>query len=294
MSPLRAAGVVFIALGAAACSLLVDTDGLSSGTGSDGGSDAAPDAAPTDAANEASSDAGGDAGGDAGDPYVAAVLEDGPVAYWRMDAKPNDIVADQSGHANDLTLRNGGQAIVAGAVGSAIHFDGTKSFATAKDSRALDFANGVPFTLEVWARRTGSGGYYAGVIVNMDPTGARNGYLVFELANPGGTDTAHTSFEWDVAGDLDSAYGALPPALQWTHLVAVYASGTVSLYENAALAQTKARPGTFGPLTSTFTVGAWNAEGNSPFDGDLDEIAVYPTALTPSRITAHYQAAPGR
>ncbi|HEX8789576.1 MAG TPA: hypothetical protein VF765_01395, partial [Polyangiaceae bacterium] len=87
------AGVAPLVL-AAGCTFAYPLDGLTGGTPPDAGHDASPPG-----------DSGTDAAGDvvSGPPYVLAVLEDQPVAYWRFGEASGTRAADSSGNGNDAT-----------------------------------------------------------------------------------------------------------------------------------------------------------------------------------------------
>src|SRR5262249_47616682 len=84
----------FLLLGATgACSLLVDSSGLSDGQLFKSDGSAAIDAT-------SSSDAGSP---DASSTYARMILADGPLAYWRMGALVSGGIVDETGNGNDLS-----------------------------------------------------------------------------------------------------------------------------------------------------------------------------------------------
>ena len=121
--------VVGVSVSTAACSLLVSLDGLDDGVGRPDASlaDASrPDASRADASTPdvSTPDAHRDSGVDAavvdsghavhdagvdhatiadagGSPYVAAVLEAGPYAYWRFEEKSGSVAHDQMGTVHE-------------------------------------------------------------------------------------------------------------------------------------------------------------------------------------------------
>jgi hypothetical protein len=102
------------------------------------------------------------------------------------------------------------------------------------------------------------------------------------------------------SGALANDYAVIDPAVfttnAWLHLVAVYDSPARSFrfYTNGAEAifiPLDVAPPAF--LTNSH-LGAWlDFDGNLTrfFEGEIDEVAVYASALSPARIRAHYQAA---
>src|SRR5688500_5833852 len=141
----RARFVVAIALGIAplgACASFSSPSDVA-----DGGSTPDSSTAP-DTALETNGDAA------ASSPYRQAILDDGPLAYWRMEIGAGLTIPDETGGKNDLTLKGGGHVLgVTGAsarLGSAIAFDGVTTFAEAANPRAFDFAGRQSFTVEAW------------------------------------------------------------------------------------------------------------------------------------------------
>jgi hypothetical protein len=92
---------------------------------------------------------------------------------------------------------------------------------------------------------------------------------------------------WDLTGGT-------APLDAWSHVVAVWTGSAPLLYVNGELADSTnaaERSGNYlASASATFSVGAYDS-GLSPYNGLVDEIAFYPTALAPARILAHFQAA---
>ncbi|HWQ93732.1 MAG TPA: LamG-like jellyroll fold domain-containing protein, partial [Clostridia bacterium] len=85
---------------------------------------------------------------------------------------------------------------------------------------------------------------------------------------------------------------------KWTHLVGTYDAETkvMALYVDGTLARGLANV-THGPNIATpLRIGAGSSElknGQYHWRGGVDEVAIYPGALSPQRVQAHYQAATG-
>jgi hypothetical protein len=275
--------------------------GAEAGEGQGGADSAATGGTGTTSA--AGSDAGGEPSGpDAGrgnEPSVAAyptaVLEAEPLAYWRMGVASGVSVPDESGNDNPLVLQGGGHELgLEGAIraddDTAIRFDGESSFAIVTDSSAFAFENAAPFTLEAWAlRETGGSSYFQQLYSSMDGVpGNRNGFILYLLPEPQGQDSARSAFEYDRPGTEVGLFGTLPEAGVWAHYAATFDGATVGLYVNGTLVDMASAPA--GGITArivSFTIGR-GAEGDGYyFKGVMDELAVYPRALSLLEIATH-------
>jgi hypothetical protein len=81
---------------------------------------------------------------------------------------------------------------------------------------------------------------------------------------------------------------------QWCHLVAVYDASVPSatLYLNGVQVASETTPqeGSFNPNTySPMSLGSYSDGSQNPFVGDIDEFAVYASALSSGKVLAHYQ-----
>lgn len=268
------------------------------GAAPEGNGGASPSSAGAGGAAEAGA-AGAEAAGSAGTPsttpaYAADVLGDHPLVYWRMGDAREGVVADASGHGNDLVLQGAGHTLheigaLADADDGAIGFDGASSFAIASDPRALDFTSQAPFSLECWARRSSGGqSYFQHLLSNVEGVANdRNGYALYLLPEPGSGESARSVFEYDrPAVDL-GLWGDVVAEANWGHYVAVFDGAQALFYVNGTLADTEPVSGAFSARTGPFTVGR-STGTDSFFKGALDEIAVYPRALSAKIISRHY------
>lgn len=177
----------------------------------------------------------------------------------------------------------------------------------AGDDRATAYSNGnnttipflealnppadAPFTIEFWARPTASDNDDAPVF-NRVSDGDRSGWVFFQRdAATGWNLRMYDGVGSDVGWDLTGGTATLDA---WSHVVAVWTGSAGRLYVNGALADATNDPSRSGNYnaspTATFSVGAYD-NGLSPYNGRVDEIAYYPTALSAAAIAAHFQAA---
>lgn len=287
-----------------ACALTTSFDGFTGGS-RDGGegesasptevteveagdaADASETSEPTDAGDEdgtvdAAPDA--DAGGSA---YRAAVLEDGPVAYWRLADKTPTIAADELGlHPGQYQQASKVTMNVPGATGDddkAVTFDGVGAVSIGD---AFDFA-GQAFSVELWFKPPATITGYPRVISKETNAPKYEGWHL-EM-----NDAFKISF--GIHHDGESSYVEAPAALapgQFSHVVATFDLTTMRIYVDGV----KRDEGMPGPSFSVIdtkenlVLAAMPALANA-LPGTLDDVALYDKALTDARISAHYAAA---
>lgn len=221
--------------------------------------------------------------------YPARVLSDGASLYWRYDEGSSTFASDTGAGLDNGFLRNGPAyqqtpAAVAGA-STAIGFDGTADYAYSNERRPAP----ARFSVETWIKTTTTRG---GKIIGFGNRVMQNsssydkhvymrndGRLVFGVYS-GGTRTV-------------TSLGAYNDG-NWHHVVATQGTGGMALYVDGQL-----RASNFLFTGNETGPGYWRVGGdnlaswpNRPtsnfFAGQLDETAVYPTALSSSQVSAHY------
>ena len=279
------------------CSLLTSLDGLSGGeprAGDDGGFDAPGDDATTSpdarAGDSASADARteGDAAGSS--RYASAVLGDNPLLYYRF-GEPAGIPAkdEVTGTSIPYPVQGITQGAAGGLLGdtnTAIALDGSGKLAL---TQSADFAGIVPFSVEAWISRSPTTSAISFVVDHESWSAGRIGWLF--SAPPSGF-----GFErWGVVGGgaVNNSAGAAEPTVagEWHHVVGTFDGSASRVYVDGV------RRGVYNaalPLESiggSFAVGAQNCNcSDTGFAGILDELAIYPHALTEARILAHFNA----
>ena len=210
--------------------------------------------------------------------YQAAVLALDPAAYYRME-ETSGAIQDSSGDGNHMTTVVGSPRYqLPGQVGRGITFDGASEFSSASGRTSLADV----FTMMAWIKRdftgsseetifaqsTGGGGMY---VLNDRLMGAQTGVGAWAWSDPFLTSTSRRYFIAITKNDA-----------------------TRRLYiDGAEVADTGGFTNLLcGHLTPVYYVGAEIANG-SPFRGTIDEVAVFPTELTPAQIRSIYLAGGG-
>lgn len=220
-------------------------------------------------------------------PYPASILADGPVGYWRLNM-PGDA-PDLSGRLNHGVYLGGLQSGVAGLTAdgdAAVQLDGVDDYIAIPDSASLSPSAAV--SVEAWIyldqfpastgklyRIAGKANSY-GLYLESQALGTMT--LEFAVHHPGGGSRAEVS-----------APRTAIKLSQWQHLVGTYDGAVSRLYvdgiEVASLAHSGPIADTTTPLWLSGPLNNWSLPGK------LDEVVVYPSALSQQQIDAHRAAA---
>ena len=231
------------------------------------------------------------------DAFASEVLADGPIGYWRLNAPPGSSQAlDASGNGHNGAATGGVTFGLPGIHGgdTAAHFDGLTGRIIVNNSDPLS-----PPHISIEAKVRWDGPH-----PDIPAVGQRilekSSYP--QLAQYGlGVRNGHAAFEIRRVGETVDQYleGSIP--LQQgveSHIVGTYDGDKLRLYVNGVQDSNElVAPGTISPKEYTPAnviesgVGIGNqTERDRPFHGLIDEVALYPTALSAERIRAHYNS----
>lgn len=248
--------------------------------------------------------------------YPAALVQQGPVGYWRLNETiqpPAPAPAANLGALGAtgngtyiLDAKKGFPGAIPGNPDTAARFSNPKLDATYGGSKveipynpALNVAG--PFSFEIWAKPSQavpSGTASLAVASSMESGStatARSGWLLYQLSSG--------KWQWRMGGeagygDANLIIGGTVTVGSWHHVVGTYDGSTAYLYVNGELVSSRAITSfvtnAFQPFrigTTCFTGSLGTYAGNRGFDGYLDEAAYYNTALSTTTIKAHYDAA---
>jgi hypothetical protein len=217
--------------------------------------------------------------------FANAVLADNPIAYWRFGEAAGAGTAADAAIGHDGTYLPGvtaGQAGIGGGDTGAL-FDGISGSVTVPNDPELG-PNLI--TMEALVRWEGpnafqqrileksffAGGEQASYGMSILPTGA-----VQVEVRSGGAASSHTTLPTLLPGD--EAY-----------LVGVFDGSSVFIYlDGLLLNQTLATPGALQDGPNALGIGN-QSERNRPFNGLIDEVALYDYALSANQIGAHFDA----
>jgi hypothetical protein len=214
--------------------------------------------------------------------YRDEVLVDSPTAYWRLGETTADSVARDVKNTYPGTYTGGPTQAAAGALNqdgdTSATFNGTSQYVSIPYNGSLN-PNSV--TLEAWAKPTGGTGTARTVAASQD---TNKGYLLGIGTDNKWRFTVGTGTAVNVA-----AAGATVTLNTWAHVVGVYNGTTATLYVDG-LSVGSVATGRSANTTRPLGIGASNSGGTwaGYFPGSIDDVALYPSALTQTRVQAHY------
>jgi hypothetical protein len=215
---------------------------------------------------------------------------------WHFDdGSPSSTAADSSGNGYDGTLANGptwqgsdggqwdSEASVVFSAGDHLKFNGSNSYVELSGSSALH--NGR-YTIEAWAYPTSlNSGYERCIAMDVN---SYTFYLALSdrtaVYGSKGYGIGWYSGGWKGVATNDNPANYLN---QWTHVVGTYDGGTFKIYINGELKNSAnyTLSGSSGTLTR---VGYYKSTSPQPWDGYIDEVAIYDRVLSQEEIQAHY------
>ena len=239
--------------------------------------------------------------------YVAEVMCDDPIAYWRLD-EPNGstTAADRTGNYPGQyfgDVKFGQPGAIRGDPDTCVTLNSTQPQpmtgyvgVSQTLSEMLEFngqAGRAPFSLEAWIQPTSVTSEYRGVLSNeYAGTSGKEGYAIYLGGfTSNGTGIGFERFQDGTSTVLQDA-GAVTQNTGWYHVVATYDGSEMRLYVNAQQVASGSSSLAIQDFPCTFDIGATHCGAmGTNFQGWVDEVALYSTALSQARIQAHYDAA---
>ena len=225
--------------------------------------------------------------------YETEVLADSPVGFWWLDEPSGTTAADSSGNGFDGTYINTPHFSVTGPIvghtGTEFQSPSEESVQIATDP-ALHVSNGTdPWTLEAWFKGGSGVSDFGGVSIL---TVAVAGQVDFNLGfwDPPTKGDVPTVGYWNGSSDQ---FAVSPYAIDdgnWHHLVGVFTGTNLLIYVDGVEKDdytVTANPASRS--TSELRI-AKRWDGTDHLYGSVCAVAIYDTALSETRIDAHYAA----
>ncbi len=219
-------------------------------------------------------------------PYDSLVAADGATHYWRFSANANDSVGSGNG-----TIVNGSGGFTFGQTITSL-IGGFTNTGTSNITLPVPLTALSSFSTEVWIK---TGASLPNSLFGSNQSSAFRMWWFFGNGGQSCSSTQFSMFSYDGSNhdgcstlSINTIYHiVLSCASNGTNGCIGYINGT-SFYSDT--------------INMNFDVGPSNGYliGNDPFSqgspftpGSLGSLAVYPTALSPAQVTAHYQCGIG-
>ena len=217
--------------------------------------------------------------GSTGTTYSNAITGTGGlVSYWRL-AESSGTGACDSWGSNAGTYQGGytlGRlGAIAGESNTAVAFNGSTGLVNVPHAASLDV--GDTFTVEAWVKRNSFGAPDYQAVASQ---GANSWLLAFNASN-------RLVLRQAKVGDLVSSTRTVTDT-GWHHVAVTKSGAAVKLYIDGADVTGGVTARTMANNTLPLSIG--QSSGTSYWNGTLDEVALYRTALTASQLQAHYDA----
>ena len=232
-------------------------------------------------------------------PYTNGVISLAPLGYWKLDGNFNDASSHNNAGLDGNLANPIGYTVVGGGApidpgGQAAVFNSSENqYVKIPAGSTFSFGALQPFTLMAWVKTANEGLSTMTVLGKIDAT--QTGYaLVINNSGPstpaGGGRFALRFQSQNSVSEIESAVPINDGA--W-HFLAITNDGTSFLsgirfyLDGAQIATVVDQNGLTGSIlnNAAFTIGALPATGApSPFEGLIDEVAVFNNALTQTQI----------
>jgi PKD repeat protein len=219
--------------------------------------------------------------------YVTTIQSDSPTGYWRLGELSGTSAVDQTGAAAG-TIKGGVTLGTPGALvndsDTAMTFDGASGYVSVANRANLDPTGDL--TVEAWVKPTVVS-TVGGAIVHK---GGSNGNSVWQyrLSLTSGGKWRGTVFSGATAFTVTDP--GTPSTTSWTYLALTRSAQQLTLYVNGVSVAVANISGATNTSTGLFAIGRTGSSSSDYFKGSIDEVAFYPSALSSSRIYAHYTA----
>lgn len=212
------------------------------------------------------------------------------VGQWHLDEGSGTTVADSSGNGNNGSFGTGLEW-VSGRFGTALSFDGSTGQVLVPDNNAL--APGTAISVSAWVKNPGSPGLYRYIVAKGATRCIAASYGLYTGPNGG--------LDFYVSSSRGTVYDRSPAADTrvwdggWHIAVGTFDGKMVRLYvDGSEIGSGTKHTGTLEytlPNPNDFFIGDYPACSGRHFQGSIDEVNVWNTALSAAEVLASYQQA---
>jgi hypothetical protein len=213
--------------------------------------------------------------------YAAAVLSDGATGYWRLGEASGTTAANAVSGGSAGTYKNsptlGQPSLLPGdAANTSVRFNGTSQSVAIPFNAGVDASTAV--TVEAWIKPNAlpATGRWASVATKPES---------FTLQFSG-DQLEFTIIQNGVRQRMRAPSGTIV-AGQVYHVIGTYDGKQSKLYVNGKLVPARTLTGAISQNPQGFNIGSWDGASEF-FNGWIDDVAVYKSALTQTQVNNHY------
>lgn len=215
-----------------------------------------------------------------------------PVGHWKLDDGTSTTAIDSSGNGNNGTLTNGPtwsgdipqwfRATIESSY--SLNCDGINDYVQIADNASIDANLTAGMSIVAWFNPTSLPVSTLQMIASKYATGATDSSYYLGVYDSNGDGVAELrGYVVKDAANTNTIQGTIAlTAGRWTHAALTHTvGGLTTLYTNAVSSGSITGAGVTSVLNTAiaFNIGARN-NGGQPFNGQIDEVAVYSRVLT--------------
>ncbi|CCH32210.1 signal peptidase I [Actinosynnema sp. NPDC047251] len=217
--------------------------------------------------------------------YPAAVLADRPQYYYRLGETAGPTARDSSGNNYNAEFRGAPQYGAPGALPSE------------PNQKAVAFPSNTGLGFATTTVRTAPSTFTWEAFIKADYQSSES--TLFQFVSAGGAATYRIVLRGGEIGVLQNSSTQLMALGSgyltngaWQHVAVTVTATTAQVFVNGKASPASALrvPGLAVPASRLSFAGPEGAPTDKPYKGALDEVALYPQALTAAQVQAHYNA----
>ncbi len=205
----------------------------------------------------------------------------GPVAHWKFDEGGGSAIKDSSGNNRTGTLSNATWSTGDCVSENCLQFNGTNGYADTGYDYSMEYNSSTSFSVWIRPSTINTGGKVKTILGKVSYE-----YILSQL------DDTIMFRQWTDSGNDTIAIQtpSILEANQWYQITLVYdgTAHTTNLYVNGTLQASGANlQPSFVNRTETLKIGygyGWNVSPTPYFSGKIDEVKIFPYALTAAQI----------
>jgi YD repeat-containing protein len=209
-------------------------------------------------------------------PTISFGNETNLVGFWQFEEGEGTVATDTSGKENNGTIVE--PVWVTGKIGNALQFNGN-SYVQIPHNAVLNPRNAI--TVEAWINPASNMQWRKIISKSL---GGNTDYSFFQ------GDKSNIAFSIKMGSVARTVYGSANslPLGEWTHVVGTYDGTRMRLYINGVQVNSIAISGQINCHAEPLRIGG---EAGAYFQGQIDEVRVYNTALSAAEIRNRYEEA---